>query len=206
MALEHWDPIRKQWLLYRSDAQHGVDCKSYPLEMLPRRIFLDTCVVNLLVKHAADLFEQGCVPSSVDPTRADDLEALMHIYAHGRRGPWHLFASKGVLHEISNTPDGELRADLADYAIGLVEPTNEDARFASDFGRRLADSEMISAFPHRADRELIGHAIALQCDVFCTSDRRSIVRKRDVVDCLPLRVLTPVEWWAHLKPWAALYA
>jgi hypothetical protein len=48
-----------------------------------------------------------------------------------------------------------------------------------------------------------GHTF--DCDVFCTCDRRTIVRKREQLKQLPLRVLTPLEWWAHVKPWGGLW-
>jgi hypothetical protein len=45
----------------------------------------------------------------------------------------------------------------------------------------------------------------LGCDVFCTCDRRTVVRKRQHLRQLPIRIITPAEWWAHIKPWAGLW-
>jgi hypothetical protein len=59
--------------------------------------------------------------------------------------------------------------------------------------------------PDLADRELIGNAIGFGCDVFCTCDRRTILRKREHLGQLPIRILTPVEWWAQVKPWGRLW-
>lgn len=52
MRLEHWDPVRRKYLLYRGAGEHHGDCVRYPYERIPRRIFLDTNVINLLVKVA----------------------------------------------------------------------------------------------------------------------------------------------------------
>lgn len=205
MGLEHWDPGRRKWVLYRSQQQHSDDCAQYPFESIPRRVFLDTNVVNLLVKHSEQVFEQAAIPSHLDDTTALDTEALMHVFHVGARADWDILASRKTLDEIGQTPESDIRDELLDYAVQLVELPNEDSAFASSFGRRLVDAPFVAALPDLADRELIGNAIGFGCDVFCTCDRRTIVRKRDRLMQLPLRILTPVEWWAHVKPWAGLW-
>jgi hypothetical protein len=66
--------------------------------------------------------------------------------------------------------------DLVDY--GSLENPEDDGRYANDLARRLRDSHFLSGLPDPDDRDLIAHAIAFRCDVFCTRDRRSIHRKR----------------------------
>jgi hypothetical protein len=205
MGLEHWDPHRRKWILYRSQAQHSEDCARYPFENIPGRVFLDTNVVNLLVKHSEQVFEQTTIPADLDVTSAHDVEALMHVFHVGACANWDILASRKTLDEIEQTPQPDVRDELLDYAVQLVELPSEDSAFAADLGRRLVDAPFVSALPDRSDRELIGNAIGFGCDVFCTSDRRTIVRKRERLTQLPLRILTPVEWWAHVKPWAGLW-
>lgn len=65
MGLEHWDSVRRKWVLYRSQQEHGADCLRFPFESIPRRIFLDTNVVNLLVKHREQVFERAAIRASV---------------------------------------------------------------------------------------------------------------------------------------------
>jgi len=205
MSLEHWDANRGKWVLYRNREQHSDDCDRYPFESIPRRVFLDTDVVNLLVKQGEQVFEQAPIPEHLDRTRALDTEALMHVFHVGARASWDILASRKTLEEIGRTPDPGMRDDLLDYAVLLVEQTSEDSAFAAGFGRRLVDTPFVSALPDPGDRELIGNAIGFGCDVFCTCDRRTIIRKRERLRQLPLRILTPEEWWAHVKPWAALW-
>jgi hypothetical protein len=205
MGLEHWDSNRRKWVLYSTEAQHSEDCARHPYESIPRRIFLDTNVVNLLVKHSEQVFEQAPIPSDLDSTRARNVEALMHVFCVGARASWDILASRKTLDEIRRTPNAELRDDLLDYAIGLVEIASEDSAFAASFGHRLADAPFMSELEDRADRELIGNAIGLGCDVFCTCDWRTIVRRRERLPQLSLRILTPLEWWAHVKPWGGLW-
>ncbi|MGE5567230.1 MAG: hypothetical protein ACM3YN_13880 [Parcubacteria group bacterium] len=205
MGLEHWDPGRRKWVLYRSQQQHSDDCAQYPFESIPRRVFLDTNVVNLLVKHSEQIFAQATISSELDHTTAVDTEALMHVFHVGARASWDILASRKTLDEIDQTPDPDTRDELLAYAVQLVELPDENSAFAATFGRRLVDAPFVSALPGLADRELIGNAVGFGCDVFCTCDRRTIVRKRERLQQLPLRILTPVEWWAHVKPWAGLW-
>lgn len=194
-------------MLYREDGQHSMDCARYPFERIPRRVFLDTNVINRLVKWRAQVFAHEHVSADVEETLALDIEALMHVFDVGSRACWDVVASPKTLEELSRTRDPDLRDELLDYGIEVVDlhPYSEDRRFALDFARRLVDTPFVSALPDRADRELIGHAIGLGCDVFCTCDRATILNKRDRLTQLPLRILTPAEWWAHVKPWAGFW-
>jgi hypothetical protein len=205
VRLEHWDSVRGRWVLYPDQQDNSADCTRYPFEGIPRRIFLDTNVVNLLVKRGPHIFEQEPLPATLDTTSAWDTKALMHVFQIGARATWDLVVSTKTIDEISRTRNASVREDLLAYAFEVVDTHSEDSAFAADFGRRLADAPLVAALPDRADRELLGNAIGLGCDVFCTSDRSTIVSKRDLLPQLPLRILTPVEWWAHVKPWGGLW-
>jgi hypothetical protein len=204
-SLEHWDEHRRKWLLYQSQEQHSDDCKRYPFDRIPRRIFLDTSVLNLLAKYSQYIFENEPIEDNLSQNRAWDLEALMHIFAAGERCGWDILASGKALEEISRTPNASVRKALLDFAIQVVDEQHPDTAHATSLGRRLVDAPLASALPDKADRELIGNAIGFGCDVFCTSDRRTIVRKRDSLPQLPIRILTPIEWWKHVKPWGGLW-
>lgn len=205
MSLEHWDPDRRKWILYRSHAQHTEDCRRYPFESIPRRVFLDTNVVNLLVKHSEQVFEQLPTPADFDLNRAHDTEALMHAFQVGSRANWEILASRKTLEEIHRTSDPDVRSELLSYAVQLVETPSEESAHASSLGRRLVDAPFLAALPDAADRELIGNAIGFGCDAFCTCDRRTIVSKQQDLPRLPLQILTPIEWWARIKPWGGLW-
>jgi hypothetical protein len=205
MGLEQWDASRCKWVLYRSEAEHGDDCQRYLFEQIPKDVFLDTSVINLLVKHSETVFEQAAIPDGLPETRAHDIEALMHVFHVGVRASWTIRASSRSIAELEDTPDPDLREDLLDYGIALVEHANPDRQHAESLGRRLINAPFMTALRDEPDRELIGNAIGFGCDAFCTADRRSIVRKRERLKLLPLRIITPVEWWAHVKPWGRLW-
>jgi predicted nucleic acid-binding protein len=192
-------------VLYQSQEQHSDDCESYPFEKIPGRVFLDTNIVNALVKYAGCVFEQEPIPDSLPTTMAHDIEALMHIFQVGARANWDLVASLKTLDEIAQTPSETLRATLSDYAIEIVENLNQATASAYDLGRRVVGCDFFNALPDGNDRELLAHAIGLNCDAFCTADRSTIVRKRESLPKIAIRIVTPVEWWRHIKPWAGLW-
>jgi len=70
------------------------------------------------------------------------------------------------------------------------------------FNYRVSEGDTNPA--RRALRGALAKATGFGFDVFCTCDRRMIIRKREQLRQLPLRILTPAEWWAHVKPWAGL--
>lgn len=207
MALEHWDSSKKKYVLYQNTGQHSHDCARFPFANIPQRVFLDTNIINVMVKHSAHVFEREPIPQDTEPNLAVDIEALMHVFYVGTRADWDLFGSQAVLDELSRTRDARLRDDLVEYALGIVnqDPGDDDRRFAVDFGRRFVDTPFVAALPDLADRELIGNAIGFGCDAFCTRDRATIVSKRNQLRQIPLRIITPAEWWAQIKPWAGLW-
>jgi hypothetical protein len=174
-------PEKTEYILYRTNEQHSEDCARFPFAKIPQRVFLDTNVINVLVKHSTHVFERYPIPGDTEANLAIDIEALMHIFYVGARADWDLFGSEKVLDELARTRDENVRADLVEYALGFVnrDPRDEDRRFAADFGRRLIDTSFVAALPDIADRELIGNAIGFSCDAFCTRDLATIVNRRN---------------------------
>jgi hypothetical protein len=201
MRLERWDAARKKYVLYTDDLQHMRDCERYPFKRIPRRIFLDTNVINCLVKWRVHIFERYVISAEMENTLAIDVEALVHIFHVGARADWDLVGSLTTLDELSRTRDSELRDELCDYGIQVVgsHPEVEDREPVLDLPRQL------TALPDIADRKLVAHAIELGCDAFCTCDRHTILNKRGRLGQLPLQILAPAEWWARVKPWAGLW-
>lgn len=207
MPLEYWDDRKKKYVLYVSSQQHSLDCERFPFNHIPCRVFLDTNVINCLVKWRSQIFEREPIPPNTEETLALDIEALMHVFHVGSRADWDLVGSPKTLDELSRTRNPDLRDDLLDYGIQIVDhlPKTDDRQLTFEFAHHLFDSPSVIALPDIADRELIGNAITLECDAFCTCDRSTIVSKRNKLHRLPLRILTPAEWWSHVKPWAGLW-
>jgi hypothetical protein len=62
MTLEQWDPCKRKHVLYQSTGQFSDDCMRFPFEGIPKRVFLDTNVINVLVKHRAHVFDHEPIP------------------------------------------------------------------------------------------------------------------------------------------------
>jgi hypothetical protein len=45
----------------------------------------------------------------------------MHVFQVGARADWDLMASRKTLDEIHGTPDADVKAELLEYAVQLVE-------------------------------------------------------------------------------------
>jgi hypothetical protein len=203
MGLEHWDDKRRKYLLYQSDEQHRNDCARFPFGRIPRRVFLDTNIINLLVKYSEQIFEHSGIPSNIDVVRQVDIEALMHVFHVGARADWDILGSPKTIEELSQTKSNSLRSDLVDYALGIVEHglPSEDHQLIIDFCQPIFKTSVLD----EPDRQLIQSAIALGCDAFCTCDRTTIIDRRSKINRLPIRIVTPAEWWASIKPWAGLW-
>lgn len=206
MSLERRDPVSGRYLLYRSQAEHSDDCKKHPFERIPRRIFLDTSVVNAMVKYSPQVFEQQSPDTLVEGLLAEDVESLMHIVAVSGRGAWEFVSSRAMLDELSQTPSERMRGWLLDYGVELVATDGGAGASQEAFAHHLSESSLLRALPDAPDRHLLAQAIAMQCDAFCTRDRATIVSKRALLPTLPTRIMTPREWWEAIRPWAAIFA
>jgi hypothetical protein len=200
--------VTRRFVLYRTQEEHSADCEKFPFKEIPRRIFLDTNIIDCLVKSPKHVFEMEEMPSETHATLRTDIESLMHVFHVGSHTHWDLVASELTLKELSATPDKSLREDLLEYGVSFVntlDESNEERKYANDLARRLNDSAFLASLPDSSDRNLIAHAVALRCDAFCTRDLRSIHNKRQTLRALPLKILTPFEWWQHIRPWAGLW-
>lgn len=205
MTLERWDQMRKRWVMYTEPSQHSLDCAANPFESIPARVFLDTNIINLIVKWPEQIFENMSAPPKLDERTAHDIEALMHIFFTGQRANWQMVASAKTIQEITQTANETVRSALLNYAVEVADQWSEESRRGRDLGRRLNDSSLLGALPDPGDRELLGNAIGMGCDAFCTRDHKTIIRKRHLLPPLAIRVITPIEWWASIKPWAGLW-
>ena len=193
----------------RRGVEPSAECAAFTFEKIPRRVFLDTNVVNCLVKWSDRVFDNQALPPDLHRELSEDIDSLRAIFLVGSRAQWDIVVSEKTIDELSQTPNGSLRDHLLDYGgelVGYCRNSCEDGgRYARDLARRLIDSVFLADLPDRSDRELVAHAIALDCDTFCTCDRRTIYGRRHLLRRIPLRIMTPSDWWQHIRPWARLW-
>lgn len=179
---------------------------------IPGRVLLDTNVVNFTLDWGEAIFDGGELPDYLPEQDMADILTLRDIFLTGQRAYWQIAISPKTYHEIQATLDRDRRVFLQNwfdelwiYWRGFFEEGDLSDHHADSLCRRLVHSQFLAAIPQPSDRELIAHAIAYGCDGFCTRDRRTIVRHRHKMNGVPLRILTPTEWWAVIAGYGGLW-
>lgn len=179
---------------------------------IPGRVLLDTNVVNFILDWGEAIHDGGQIPADVSVRDAEDILALRDIWLTGQRASWQLAISPRTYHEIEGTTDPVRRAALEGwfgelwlYWRDLVDQYQLSDDDTVSVARRLVPSDILAVLPDRSDRELLAHAIAYKCHAMCTRDRKTILRHRHKLKGVPLRILTPTEWWAAIAGYAGLW-
>lgn len=181
---------------------------------IPGRVFLDTCVVNFILDYGEQIHEGLQLPPGVNHRVAQDIEALYNIFFVGQRAMWQLAISPHTYQEIANTQNthrhGQLEywfKDLWQYWKDIVHQDDDLPSFieAEDGRVHLLSSTELHSLPDLADRVLICDAVVYKCELFCTRDWSTILKHRAHLNDLPLEIVTPMEWWSKIKPYAQLW-
>jgi hypothetical protein len=181
---------------------------------IPGRVFLDTCVVNFILDYREQIHDGAPLPP-VGPRDAADIEALRNLLAIGQRATWQLAVSPYTYSEIAGTRSaGRLRdldlwfQELWQYWRSTIQANNDLPSFveAEEIRVRMLTSGVLTCLPDVADRVLLCDALVYRCDLFCTRDWGTILKHRAELQGLRIKVVTPAEWWAMIRPHAALWA
>ena len=183
------------------------------MENIPVRTLLDTNVVNFILDHDECIFENLDAPDHLNERDVADIDALRGIFTVGQRAQWQIAVSPLTYQEINATTDPDRRASLQRWfgelwhywrTIMAEDGTLSDA-YAEELAGRFGPAQILSAFPDHADRQLLAHAVAYECDALCTRDHKTIIKRLGKGPKLPFRVLTPSEWWSTIAPYARLW-
>lgn len=178
------------------------------------RVFLDTCVVNLILDYGEQIHENLPIPDRCNRRVARDIDSLVGIFATGQRASWQLAISPLTYREVSATRKPARAVALAtwfnelwDYWGNYLDTSPDIPSFseAAELRLQLLTSGILGILPDAADRILICDAVAYRCDALCTRDWSTILQFRDQLHELPLRILTPSEWWSEIRPWAGIW-
>lgn len=184
------------------------------LQDVPRRVFLDTCVVNFMLDHGEQIYDGASIPADANQRVARDIEAMSNIMFVGKRAMWQLAISPHTYQEIAATRDGGRRQrldywfeDLWQYWLGIIHENDDLPSFveAENIRVRLLGSGILDVLSDMADRVLVCDAVVYRCDLFCTRDWATILKRRNDLKRLPLSIVTPAEWWAKIEPYARLW-
>jgi hypothetical protein len=176
------------------------------------RILFDTNLVNLTLDCGEFIFDGGEIPAHIPGSAIDDVIALRGMFFTSQRASWQLAISPLTYQEIDATPDRARRAELMRwfnelwlYWREIFEADELSDEDADSLARRFVGSDYLAPISQTSDRVLAAHAIAYGCDAFCTRDRKTILRHREKLRGVPLRFLSPAEWWQQVIPYARLW-
>jgi len=181
---------------------------------IPGRAFLDTSSLNFILENGESIFD-GVQPSGKLSKRAlEDIDAFYNLWFTGSRAFWQLAVSPLTYQEISATQEPSKRYYLENwfnevwsYWLETIDKNNDlPSLMESEKARiHILSSGILNDLHDVNDRILICDAIVYKCDCFCTRDWKTILRKRNLLKTLPIKIVTPTEWWSMIKPYASLW-
>lgn len=181
---------------------------------VPGRAFLDTSAVNFLLDYGEQIHDGAAIPAEATDRVASDIQSFRNIFFTGQRASWQFAISPYTYKEVISTNDPSRRYYLDNwffeiwhYWRGIIEQSNDLPDFIEAETTRieLLVSGILDVLPGIEDRLLICDAIVYRCDCFCTRDWNTILMHRDALIALPIKIMTPTEWWRLIEPYASLW-
>ena len=183
-------------------------------EEIPGRAFLDTSSLNFILEYGEYIFGGITLPTTLSKRVIDDINAFYNIFLTGKRASWQLAISPFTYKEIIGTQDATKKYYLENwfmevwhYWLNILEQNNDLPSFVEAEHTRinLLSSGILDILPDIEDRILVCDAIVYRCDCFCTRDWKTILKYREHLKSLPIRIITPSEWWNLIRPYAGLW-
>ena len=178
-------------------------------EDIPRRLFLDSSTLQTLQTYGEFLYEnEPLLPSDRayrDPKGVAKLEALRSIMQIAERAPFEFALSRNSFVEVERRGDpGYLQwaYDELDHWLACLEEAGEPR---ADLHALRAISSHSYDYLGTGDRALLKDALALECDAFLTMENKLPKSAAHIERTLAIRVLSPIEMWEILRPWAGLF-
>lgn len=185
------------------------------LSDIPGRAFLDTSVVNFMLDYGEQIHDGVDIPENISDRKQHDIVALRRIFLTGQRASWQFAISPFTYREVISTRNPARRRYLESWFFEIwhywrevIEYNNDLPSFpdAEKIRVELLGSGTLDALPDMEDRLLLCDAIVYRCDCFCTRDWKTILKHRATLSNLPIRVVSPVEWWRLIEPYSSLWA
>jgi hypothetical protein len=178
-------------------------------EDIPRRIFLDSSTLQTLQDYGQFLYDHEPLIAT-DAIHRDSkgiakLEALRLIMRVSEHAPFEFAISENSLVEVQANVDSryiQWAYEILDYWLVCLENTGEP--HGNIVALAAIDSSSYN-YLSKGDRVLLRDALALECDTFLTMENKLTKNADHIERTLGLRVLSPIEMWEYLQPWAALF-
>jgi len=178
-------------------------------EDIPRRIFLDASALQTMQDYGEFLYENKPLSPADrinrDPKGAVKLEALRFILQVAERAPFKFALSKNSFVEVGRRNNAgylQWAYDVLDHWLACLE---ESEKPRGDCRALSAINSSVFNYLGAGDRGLLRDAIALECDAFLTMENKLPKNAVHIQKIVGIRVLSPLEMWEILRPWAALF-
>ncbi len=185
------------------------------LDKVPKRLFLDSSVLQVLLTYGEFIYDGGTIPSQARiwsiPKGLENLDALKQIMFVGNRALFEFALSSQSLEEVAQRKD----AKYMDWARDvLVYWRNKLASYDevgipafSGYGSKVATKLESKKFGYLSnkDKALLVDALKLECEAFITMDRRLVRNTFHLEAHVAIKVLEPIKFWGLLQPWAPLF-
>lgn len=178
-------------------------------EDIPRRVFLDSSVLQTLQMYGGFLYENEPLPPGdrmrQDPKGVAKLDAPRFIMQVAERAPFEFALSANSFVEVQRKGDSsylQWAYDVLDHWLACLE---ESEKLCGDSEPLAAIESHAHDYLGRGDRALLKDAIALECDAFLTMENKLPKSAGHLERALGIRVLSPIGMWDLLRPWAALF-
>lgn len=184
----------------------------HPNQIIPNRVFLDTCTVQALVDCGNFIFGEDQLPRLEDhhpkncpqvlkrPDSVEVLSCLKSIFLFNQRAHFEWIVSEKSLMEADarryQNQSRYIREIMDHSSICLSEnpPTDDAFKMAEFFsGPRFG-------FFSANDKKLLTDAIASGCDTFLTIEKRLPKMSNNVLSKMPFFIATPYSLWEQLRP------
>lgn len=184
------------------------------LEEIPGRAFLDTNSLNFILEYGECIFDNVGPSETLSRRIIEDIEAFYNIFLTGKRASCQLAISPFTYKEVISIKNNTKRyyldnwfMDVWRYWINILEEHNDLPSFVEAEHTRieLLSSGILDTLPDIEDRLLICDAIVYRCDCFCSRDWKTILKFRDHLASLPIKIITPTEWWDLIRSYANLW-
>jgi hypothetical protein len=190
---------------------------------IPGRLLLDTCVLNTIQDEGAYIFEGEIPKGMTEAEIPEDLKALRYIFQVNERAAFQFLVSPLTFAELANAKDImwnwrriKWAFDVLDVWLIVLEETGDRVVEGGTVRHRFKLTEELQELESRLmsnpdlrrdpfDRLLLIQYKMGNCDAFLTVDRNTIWRHKEWLLNEGIKVLTPSDFWAELKPYAAIW-